>query len=36
MRSLWFEAAAPPDWMQIVPPCGLIVCAIFARFTPMS
>ena len=25
MRSLWFAAAAPPDWMQIVPPCGLML-----------
>ena len=24
MRSLWLAAAAPPDWMQIVPPFGLI------------
>jgi hypothetical protein len=29
-------AAAPPDWMQMVPPSGLIFCAIFARLTPMS
>ena len=32
MRSLWLAAAAPPDWMQIVPPFGLIFCASFARF----
>ena len=25
MRSLWLAAAAPPDWMQIVPPCGLML-----------
>ena len=36
MRSLWLAAAAPPDWMQIVPPSGLISWAIFARLTPMS
>ena len=36
MRSLWFAAAAPPDWMQIVPPFGLICCASFARLTPIS
>jgi hypothetical protein len=36
MRSLWFAAAAPPDWMQIVPPLGFCAMASFARFTPMS
>ena len=24
MRSLWLAAAAPPDWMQIVPPFGFM------------
>jgi hypothetical protein len=36
MRSLWFAAAAPPDWMQIVPPCGFRPWASFARLTPIS
>ena len=35
MRSLWLAAAAPPDWMQMVPPWGLSFIAIFAKFTPM-
>ena len=36
MRSLWFAAAAPPDWMQIVPPLGFTCITSFARLTPMS
>jgi len=36
MRSLWLAAAAPPDWMQIVPPLGLIAMTSFAMLTPMS
>ena len=36
MRSLWLAAAAPPDWMQIAPPFGLIAITSFARFTPIS
>jgi hypothetical protein len=36
MRSLWLAAAAPPDWMQIEPPLGLISMTRFAMLTPMS
>ena len=36
MRSLWLAAAAPPDWMQIVPPLGLIAWTSLAMLTPMS
>jgi hypothetical protein len=36
MRSLWLAAAAPPDWMQMVPPLGFKAMVILARLTPMS